>query len=142
MTDVLNKNQRSYNMSQIKAKNTSPEVKLRKALYQNGLRGYKIHYSLYGKPDVVFTKYKLAVFIDGCFWHKCPKCFIKPKTRTDFWMKKIENNKQRDEIVNKKLSNEGWIVLRYWEHMIEKNLEIVLNDIQLNLEMLVNAQRI
>jgi len=136
MTDVLNKSQRSYNMSQIKSKNTTPEIKLRKALFQNGIRGYKIHYNLYGKPDIVFTKYKLVIFIDGCFWHKCPKCFIKPETRTDFWMKKIESNKNRDKIINKKLSDEGWIVLRFWEHQIEKELDKVLGTIQLKLEMI------
>ena len=139
--DVLNEKQRSYNMSRIKAKNTKPEIILRKALFRNGMRGYRIHYSLYGKPDIVFTKYKLAIFMDGCFWHKCPKCFITPETRTEFWLKKIENNKQRDKIINEKLSNEGWVVLRYWEHMIEKKLGIVLNDIQLNLKILANGRK-
>jgi len=121
-------------MSQIKAKNTTPEIILRKALFKNGLRGYRIHYSLHGKPDIVFTKYKLAIFMDGCFWHKCPKCFIKPKTRTDYWLKKIENNKQRDKLINERLSNEGWTVLRFWEHQIEKEMDSVLGYIQMKLK--------
>jgi len=132
--DVLNKKQRSYNMSRIKAKNTKPEIILRKALFRNGLRGYRIHYSLYGKPDIVFTKYKLAIFMDGCFWHKCPKCFITPETRTDYWTEKIENNKKRDEIINQKLLSKGWLVLRFWEHQIEKELDKVLNDIKSKLK--------
>jgi DNA mismatch endonuclease, patch repair protein len=136
--DVLNKSQRSYNMSQIRAKNTTPEIKLRKALFRNGLRGYKIHYNLEGKPDIVFTKYKIAIFIDGCFWHKCPKCFVEPKTRTDYWLKKIEKNKQRDKIVNKKLKNEGWFILRFWEHQIEKEVDNVLGYIQMELKK-INA---
>lgn len=136
--DVLTKSQRSYNMSQIRAKNTKPEIKLRKALFQKGLRGYKIHYNLHGKPDIVFTKYKIAVFIDGCFWHKCPKCFVKPKTKKSYWLKKIENNKKRDKLVNEKLKNEGWLVLRFWEHQIEKEIDNVVKNIQLKLEK-VNA---
>ena len=121
MTDVLTKDQRSFNMSQIKGKNTKPEVILRRLLYLRGIRGYRIHYKLSGKPDVVFTKKKIAVFIDGCFWHKCPVCFKKPETRIEFWMNKIESNVKRDETVNKKLEKEGWVVLRFWEHEIKKS---------------------
>lgn len=129
MTDILTKNQRKFNMSQIKGKNTLPEIMLRKLLYKRGLRGYRIHYKLLGKPDIVFTKRKIVIFVDGCFWHKCPVCFIKPETRTEFWMRKIINNVKRDKMVKKNLEKEGWIVLRFWEHEIKKSADEVISKI-------------
>ena len=129
MTDVLTKKQRSFNMSQIKGKDTKPEVILRKQLYARGIRGYRIHYKLSGKPDIVFLKKKIAIFVDGCFWHKCPLCFVKPKTRAKFWTKKIESNIKRDTTVKELLEKEGWIVLRIWEHEIKKTMDNVLIEI-------------
>jgi len=122
MADVLTKEQRSYNMSMIKAKNTRPEIVLRKLLSSHGIRGYRIHYKLTGKPDIVFPKKKIAVFIDGCFWHKCPRCFVKPQTNKGFWKEKINSNVERDKIVNKKLKKMGWKIIRIWEHELRKNL--------------------
>lgn len=129
MTDRVSKTQRSYNMSQVKCRDTGLEIKLRKELYRRGLKGYRTRSKLFGKPDIVFTKYKLAIFVDGCFWHKCPICFKKPSTETDFWDKKIENNVLRDSEVNKKLSNDGWKVLRFWEHEINKDINNVIDKI-------------
>jgi len=129
MADVLSKEQRSFNMSRIKGKDTKPEVMLRKQLYARGITGYRIHYNILGKPDIVFPKKKIAIFIDGCFWHKCPICFVKPKTRTEFWMKKIESNVKRDKIVKETLEKEGWIVLRFWEHEVKKSTDAVLTRI-------------
>jgi DNA mismatch endonuclease (patch repair protein) len=129
MTDVLTQEQRKLNMSRIRAKNTGPEVKLRKMLFAEGIRGYRIHYSLPGKPDIVFTKKKIAIFIDGCFWHKCPVCFQEPETRKEFWMKKIQSNVDRDERVNEQLKAEGWTILRIWEHEVRKNPEDVVKRI-------------
>ena len=129
MTDVLTKEQRSFNMSQIKGKDTKPEVTLRKQLRARGIRGYRIHYKLPGKPDIVFLKKKIAIFVDGCFWHKCPLCFVKPKTRAKFWTKKIESNIKRDTTVKELLEKEGWIVLRIWEHEIKKTMDNVLIEI-------------
>jgi len=103
MTDILTKKQRSYNMSMIKGKNTKPEITLRKILCANGLRGYRVHYTLPGRPDIAFSKRKIAIFIDGCFWHKCPQCFIRPSTNKAFWSKKIGSNVKRDRIVNAEL---------------------------------------
>lgn len=120
MADVLTRKQRSYNMSQIKRKNTTPEVSLRKLLFTNGVRGYRVHYKIVGKPDIVFPKKKTVIFIDGCFWHKCPKCFVKPETRKKFWMEKIYRNTKRDKEVNKVLRNDGWKFLRFWEHDVRK----------------------
>ena len=141
MTDILNKTQRSYNMSQIKAKNTKPEMKLRKMLFHNGLRGYSIHYGLIGKPDIVYPKYKLAIFVDGCFWHKCPRCFTTPDTRKEFWAKKIETNKKRDIEINKKLSHMGWTVLRFWEHRIMKDPHSVLRIIRKKIDNISYNQK-
>ena len=129
MADVLTPEQRSYNMSQIRAQDTGPEVKLRKLLWSEGIRGYRIHYKLPGKPDIVFTKKKIAIFIDGCFWHKCPVCFQEPETRKEFWLKKIQSNIDRDKKVDEQLKNAGWTVIRIWEHEIRKEPENAVKKI-------------
>lgn len=120
MVDVHSSKQRSYNMSRIRSRDTGPEIKLRKLLFSEGLRGYRISAKLPGKPDIVFRKYKLAVFIDGCFWHKCPKCFISPETRKKFWHDKIKSNVERDNKINRILEKDGWTVVRFWEHDVRK----------------------
>lgn len=129
MTDVLTPEQRKKNMSAIKGKNTKPEIKIRKLLWENGIRGYRIHYDLPGKPDITFTKYKIAIFIDGCYWHKCPECFREPKTNTEFWMKKINGNVERDQKITKELEDSGWTVLRFWEHEVRKDTENIISII-------------
>ena len=141
MTDVLTPAQRKLNMSRIRAKNTIPEVKLRKMLFAEGIRGYRIHYNLPGKPDIVFTKKKTAIFIDGCFWHKCPVCFQEPETRKEFWMKKIRSNVERDKKINKQLKNEGWTVLRFWEHDVRKNPDAVVKKISVTIENNLNLNQ-
>jgi len=128
MVDVLTKAQRSYNMSMIKRGDTKPEIALRKLLFAHRLRGYRIHYRLVGKPDIVFSKRKIAIFIDGCFWHKCLKCFVKPSTNKKFWREKIDSNVVRDKVVSAKLKKDGWKVLRIWEHEIN-NEKIVKRKI-------------
>jgi|SRR3989338_9177653 len=120
MVDVLTKKQRSYCMSRISGRNTQPEILLRKSLSGAGIRGYRLQYKLIGKPDIVFSKKKIAIFIDGCFWHKCPKCFIKSETNKSFWNKKIDSNAKRDGIVNSELKRKGWEIIRIWEHEIRK----------------------
>ncbi len=127
MVDVHTKQQRSFNMSRIKGKNTKPEIKLRKVLFKNGCRGFRVSSKITGKPDIVFTKKKIAVFIDGCYWHKCTKCFIKPKTKTKWWMEKINRNVTHDNEVDTQLKSYGWKVLRFWEHDINKSIDKVLN---------------
>lgn len=120
MADVLTPQQRSYNMSRIKSRETGPEIRLRKLLFAKGIRGYRTNYGIPGRPDIVFTRLKIAVFIDGCFWHKCPKCFKKPATRSKFWMDKINSNVKRDREVNEILKKAGWKVIRLWEHEINE----------------------
>lgn len=125
MTDVLTKKQRSYNMSMIKSKDTKAEIRLRKFLFSKRLRGYRIHSKVItGRPDIAFTRYKVAIFVDGCFWHKCPRCFIKPQTRKNFWKKKIEGNVKRDKEVNHILKKQGWKVIRFWEHEIKNRKKL------------------
>jgi len=74
---------------------------------------------IYGKPDFVNKKQKIVVFVDGCFWHKCPKCYKEPKSRKEFWITKINNNVKRDKEVNKRLKRDNWKVIRVWEHEIK-----------------------
>ncbi len=125
MTDVHTKRQRSYNMSMIKGKNTKLEISLRKMLSSYGIKGYRINSKLLGKPDIVFSKYKIAVFVDGCFWHKCPDCYKEPKNNKKLWKTKISGNVNRDKKVNKILKKEGWLVLRFWEHLLRKDINSV-----------------
>jgi len=81
MVDVLTREQRSFNMSRIRGSDTGPEVLLRKFLFSKGLRAYRVKAKVFGKPDIVFPRYRIAVFVDGCFWHKCPVCFVRPFSR-------------------------------------------------------------
>lgn len=128
MSDVLTEQQRSYCMSKIKGRDTTPELTLRKALWKAGYR-YRIKNKLPGKPDIVFPGVRLTVFIDGCFWHGCPEHSTIPKTNTEFWAVKLKRNKERDKEVNGLLMNDGWQVLRFWEHEIKKDLEFVIRRI-------------
>lgn len=129
MTDVLTPAQRKQNMSRIHGKNTRPEIKIRKILRSKGIRGYRIHHNLPGKPDIVFIKKKIAIFVDGCFWHKCPVCFQEPETRKEFWMKKIGTNVERDLKNTRQLQEEGWTVLHFWEHEIRKTPDNIVEKI-------------
>ncbi len=113
MADVHNKKTRSYNMSRIRGSETKAELKLRPFLNALGFTYQPKNIS--EKPDFAHRKEKVAVFIDGCFWHKCPKHYIPPKQNADFWKKKIERNVLRDEKVNRSLRKKGWKVIRIWE---------------------------
>jgi len=120
--DVLTPEQRSYCMSQIKGKDTKPELALRKALWSLGYR-YRVKNRLPGKPDLFFPSLKTVIFVDGCFWHKCPEHFVPPKTRAQFWLDKIDGNVARDKRNNESLRSEGWQVIRIWEHDVKESLE-------------------
>jgi len=123
---------RSENMRRIKSKDTSIEVMLRKELWKRGLRYRKNAKDVFGKPDIVFKGKKLAVFADSEFWHGkylMEEKYI-PKTNTEFWIKKIEGNIERDKEVNKKLTDEGWIVLRFWETDIRNDFKKCADEIE------------
>jgi DNA mismatch endonuclease (patch repair protein) len=117
MADVHSKTTRSYNMSRIRAKNTKPEMVVRRFLHAQGFR-YKLHdKTLPGKPDIVLPKYKIVIFIHGCFWHGHDNCkyFVVPKTRTEWWLNKINSNIANDEKAIKALKKEGWKIIILWE---------------------------
>ena len=136
MGDVHDKETRSYNMSQIKGKDTKPELLVRKFLFAQGFR-YKLHdKTLPGKPDMVLPKYRTVIFVHGCFWHGHQNCkyFTIPKTRTQWWMDKINRNKANDEKAIKALKKDGWKVVVVWEcglkpAMVEKTLASLVRKI-------------
>ncbi|GHE49266.1 very short patch repair endonuclease [Sphingobacterium griseoflavum] len=128
--------QRSHIMSRIKGKNTKPERLLRQAMWAKNIR-FRLHdKSLPGRPDIVIKKYKLAIFVDGEFWHgfdwKNSRQRIKSNRR--FWIPKIERNMQKDDRTNRALRDMGYTVLRFWSQDILKKLPVVLNEIDLFLE--------
>lgn len=132
MADVFSKEKRSEIMSKIRYKNTKPELRLRKHLWNRGHR-YKIHAKLPGKPDIIFPSKKLVVFVDGCFWHKCPLCFKKPASNVEYWESKIAYNLEKDERINKELAETGWNIIRLWEHEVNKNIDACLGKIEKSL---------
>lgn len=117
MADVHDKKTRSYNMSQIKAKDTKPEIIVRKFLHRHGYR-YRLHdKKLPGKPDIVLKKYKTLIFVHGCFWHGHEGCkyYVIPKTRTEWWKNKISATQRKDMENYNSLKAQGWKVLTIWE---------------------------
>ncbi len=104
-------------MSRIKGRDTKPELLVRQMLWKLGYR-YRVKSKVVGKPDIVFTSVRVAIFVDGCQWHCCPKHWVRPKSNTQFWDRKFASNRARDETVNAVLKAAGWIVLRFWEHEI------------------------
>jgi len=115
--DVHEPEVRSYNMSQIKGKDTKPEMIVRKFLFSKGFR-YRLHVkTLPGKPDIVLPKYKTVIFVHGCFWHGHEGCkyFVVPKTRTDWWLNKINTNKTKDQKTIALLKKANWIIIILWE---------------------------
>jgi DNA mismatch endonuclease (patch repair protein) len=118
-------------MSANRAKNTKPELLLRKALWQAGARGYRLHYKrVPGHPDISFVSKKVAIFVNGCYWHRCPKCnYVIPKTNSNFWRSKFENNVARDDRKRKELRRLGWKVLTVWECDLKNRFTTTLNKI-------------
>jgi DNA mismatch endonuclease, patch repair protein len=119
-------------MSRIRSRDTGPEVKLRRLLWRSGLRGYRLHYHLVGRPDIVFVGKKVAVFVDGCFWHGCPTCGDgrAPSSNTAYWNAKLEKNRARDRKRSEELRQQGWVVIRLWEHEVIKEEQACLERIQ------------
>jgi DNA mismatch endonuclease (patch repair protein) len=110
-------------MSRIGSKNTGPEVALRRALYQRGVRGWRCHpRSVPGKPDIAFTRWRVAVFVDGCFWHGHPDYFTPGKSGA-YWDAKIERTKERDRQADTQLAAADWRVVRMWDFEVEDDLD-------------------
>ena len=119
--DVFSKTKRSEVMSRIRSRaNKTTELALASALKREKINGWRRHLPLTGHPDFAFRKSSLVVFVDGCFWHGCPRCYRAPKTRKKFWSEKINRNRTRDKLVNRELAKAGWRVLRIWECQLEK----------------------
>ena len=121
-------------MSSIRGKgNKSTERRLRMLLIRHSIKGWKLHNpKIKGKPDFYFPNQKVAIFVDGCFWHGCPQCGHIPKTRSDFWRAKIERNIERDKSINESLKQDGILILRFWEHEFKnkENVPKIINDIK------------
>jgi DNA mismatch endonuclease, patch repair protein len=118
--DHVSKEVRSRIMAAVHSRgNTTTELPLAKLLWAAGLRGYRKHWPVTGKPDFAWPARKVAVFVDGCFWHGC-RCKYLPRTNTEFWRSKIETNKRRDRQVTKALRSEGWTVIRIKECAVRK----------------------
>ncbi|MDD1777835.1 MAG: very short patch repair endonuclease [Candidatus Helarchaeota archaeon] len=126
MADIHSKTQRSFNMSRIRSRgNKSTEIRMIQLFREAKIKGWRRHLDLPGKPDFTFQRERLVLFIDGCFWHRCPMCKFIPTSNIDYWKKKLAYNVARDRKANEELRNKGWQVLRFWEHSLKKPKRVV-----------------
>jgi len=123
MVDRISKEQRSKVMSAIRSENTTPEIILRKSLWAKGLR-YRKYYCK-EKIDIAFPSKKLAIFVDGCFWHGCPIHSHLPKSNKSYWLPKLQGNIERAKSKDGRLQKEGWTILHFWEHEIIEIIRVV-----------------
>jgi DNA mismatch endonuclease, patch repair protein len=132
MADVFSKRKRSEVMATIRSKgNQATEIRLMRILRKGGIKGWRRHQSLPGKPDFVFRKERLAVFVDGCFWHGCRWHCRMPKSRVAYWSRKISRNKARDTEVTRILRGSRWLVLRIWEHELKNESKVAAHVFKL-----------
>jgi DNA mismatch endonuclease (patch repair protein) len=121
MSDIFTKAKRSEVMARIRSSgNKETELALAKILRRHRISGWRRHGDLFGKPDFTFRAQRLAVFVDGCFWHGCPKHGTQPRHNRVFWQRKLNGNRARDRKVSRVLRAQGWRVLRIWEHALGK----------------------
>ena len=119
MHDVFSKQKRSEVMSLIRSRgNKATELRLIQIFREYGITGWRRNQPLLGKPDFTFRRERVVVFVDGCFWHGCPKCYKRPKSNQEFWDEKIANNRKRDRKVSRELRRDGWKVIRVWQHRL------------------------
>jgi DNA mismatch endonuclease (patch repair protein) len=134
MSDVFTKAKRSEVMGRIRSRGNKGTELVLAALFRNGgITGWRRNEKVFGKPDFVFRKARLAVFVDGCFWHACPKHCRRPRSRRRFWERKFARNQARDRRVNRRLRALGWRVLRIWEHDLAKRGEVCLARVRAGL---------
>ncbi|HEV2327505.1 MAG TPA: very short patch repair endonuclease [Verrucomicrobiae bacterium] len=134
MADVFSKPKRSKVMAAIRSKgNKETELRLALILRAHGIKGWRRHRPLPGKPDFVFPTQRLAVFVDGCFWHGCPKHGRNPDSNQHYWLAKLKRNRMRDKMVNRALRVSGWKVLRLWEHDL-RSIEHAVKRIESSLQ--------
>jgi DNA mismatch endonuclease, patch repair protein len=136
MPDQFSPDERSEIMRRVKSKDTSLERKVRSALHKRGLR-YRLYYDLPGKPDIVFVRARVVVFIDSCFWHGCPKHLRMPQSNREYWEKKIGGNIARDNQNNEQYEQSGWFLIRIWEHELKEDFAGSISRI----EILVQSKR-
>lgn len=119
-------------MSSIKDRNTKPELAIRKAMWDNGIKGYRLYWKkVPGKPDIAFPSKKVAIFVNGCYWHRCPNCNPStPKSNVEFWNDKFQKNVERDKRKVQQLKQLEWEVLTLWECQIKKNMDICVDEIK------------
>ncbi|TDB75210.1 very short patch repair endonuclease [Micromonospora sp. KC723] len=116
-------------MAAIRSKNTKPEIALRASLRLVGATGYRLHAKLLpGKPDIAFTRWKIAIFVDGAFWHGHPEHF-QPETASEYWKMKIANTQRRDRIATESLAAADWTVLRFWDFEVKDDIQRVTNSV-------------
>lgn len=131
--DSVSREVRSRIMSSVKSfGNKTTKMAMVNLLRDNGLKGYRRHWPVEGKPDFVWVKPKVALFVDGCFWHGCPRCKRFPSSNVEFWTNRLETNQRRDRRVARALRKLGWAVIRVWECSISK--ERTIRRIQASLE--------
>ena len=126
MPDVFTKAKRSEVMSRIRGRgNKDTELALVKLLRRHRIIGWRRHQPVFGKPDFLFRAQRVAVFVDGCFWHGCPRCYRRPKSNRKFWDAKIVRNRERDRQVSRELRRLGWRIIRVWEHDLRKPTRVL-----------------
>ena|SRR5689334_23383542 len=131
MPDVFTKAKRSEVMSRIRGHgNKDTELALAKLLRRHRITGWRRNQRVFGKPDFVFIKLKLAIFVDGCFWHGCPNHATKPKNNRAFWQRKLSANRRRDQTVNLALRKMDWLVLRIWECDLARRPDVCIGRVQ------------
>ncbi len=124
--DKVSPSIRSFIMSRIRSRDTTMEVLFARYLRRERI-SFRQHGNLLGKPDFVFTKAKLVVFLDSCFWHRCPYHYRHPKSRPEYWGPKIEANVRRDKKTRSKYRRCGWKVVRFWEHQIQRDISACID---------------
>jgi len=125
MADIWSKQKRSEVMSLIRSRgNKATELRLIEIFREYGITGWRRNQPLLGKPDFIFRRERVVVFVDGCFWHGCPKCYKRPKSNRKFWDTKISNNRKRDRLVNRELRGAGWRVVRVWQHQLDSSARV------------------
>jgi DNA mismatch endonuclease (patch repair protein) len=121
MADIFSKHKRSEVMSKVRSRgNKATELAMMKLFRQNHVTGWRRNQDVFGRPDFLFRRSRLVLFVDGCFWHGCPRCYRRPKSNRKLWDAKIARNRERDCQVSRELRRLGWLVVRVWEHSLAK----------------------
>jgi DNA mismatch endonuclease (patch repair protein) len=125
--DTISPAMRSRVMAQVRSqRNRSTEWRLRASLIRSGIRGWKLNPpDILGRPDFAFLEERLLLFVDGCYWHGCPKCYRRPSSNTDYWDAKVARNRARDVRIGAQLRHQGWRLLRVWEHQLTRTGAVI-----------------